>query len=58
MLNASSVYSTIRDTNIASQNVAVRNGMKIIDKATKNFRYIDMDFFLYSVKKTSEDCTK
>lgn len=54
VLNASSVYSIIRDTNIASQNVAVRNGMNIIDKATKNFRYIDMDFFLYSVERANE----
>ena len=54
VLNASSVYSIVRDTNIAAQNVAVRNGMKIIDKDTKNFRYIDMDFFLYSVEQTNE----
>ena len=58
VLNASSVYSVIRDTNIAAQNVAVRNGMSIIDKCTKNFRYIDMDFFLYSVEKTNEAYTK
>lgn len=51
VLNASSVYSTIRDTHIASQNVAVRNGMKIIDKFTKNFRYVDMDFFLYCIDR-------
>lgn len=54
VLNASSVYSIIRDTNIASQNVAVRNGMKIIDKDTKNFRYIDMDFILYSAEQADE----
>lgn len=47
VLNAGSVYSMIRDTHIASQNVAVRNGMKIVDTFTKNFRYEDMDFFLY-----------
>lgn len=58
VLNVSSVYSTIRDTNIASQKVAIRNDMKIIDKATKNFRYIDMNFFLYSVKKTNKDDKK
>ena len=58
VLNASSVYSTIRDTHIASQNVAVRNGMKIIDKFTKNFRYVDMDFFLYSVDRRNEDAIK
>lgn len=53
VLNASSVYSIVRDTNIASQNVAVRNGMKIIDKDTKNFRSVDMEFFLYSVERAS-----
>lgn len=58
VLNVSSVYSTIRDTNIASQKVAIRNDMKIIDKATKNFRYIDMNFFLYSVEKTNKDDKK
>lgn len=54
VLNASTVYSIVRDTNTASQKVAVRNGMKIIDKDTKNFRCIDMDFFLYSVERTNE----
>jgi len=53
VLNASSVYSIVRDTNIAAQNVAVRNGMNIIDKDTKNFRYIDMDFFLYSLEQAN-----
>lgn len=53
VLNANSVYSIIRDTHIASQNVAIRNSMKIIDKDTKNFRSIDMDFLLYSVERTT-----
>ena len=51
VLNADSVCSMIRDTHIASQNVAVRNGMKIIDKTTKNFRNTEMEFFLYSVDR-------
>lgn len=50
-LNAKSIYSCVRDTNIASQNVAIRNGMKIVDRFTKNFRYVDMNFVLYSVDK-------
>lgn len=54
VLDASSVYSMVRDTHIASQNVAIRNGMKIIDKFTKNFRYVDMDFFLYSVDRVNK----
>jgi len=58
VLNASSVYSIIRDTHIASQNIAVRNGMKIVDKITKNFRYVDMDFFLYCAEKINEDSKK
>lgn len=58
VLNASSVYSIIKDTHIASQKVAVRNGMKIVDKFTKNFRYVDMDFFLYCVEKINEDNKK
>lgn len=52
-LNANKVYSIIRDTHLASQNVAVRNGMKVIDKSTKNFRCMDMDFFLYCSEKTN-----
>lgn len=58
VLNASSVYSMIRDTHIASQNVAVRNGMKVVDKFTKNFRYVDMEFFLYCAEKINEDYKK
>ena len=58
VLNISSVYSIIKDTHIASQNVAVRNGMKIVDKFNKNFRYVDMDFFLYCAEKINEDNKK
>lgn len=52
VLNASNVYSIIRNTHTASQNVAVRNGMRMIDKDTKNFRNTDMEFLLYSVEQT------
>ena len=54
VLNASNVYSMIRDTHIASQNVAVRNGMKIVDRFTKNFRHVDMNFFLYGAEKKAK----
>lgn len=50
VLNVDNVYSIIRDTNIASQKVAIRNGMSIIDKGIKNFRNIDMCFLLFSTK--------
>ncbi|MNO19735.1 Acetyltransferase (GNAT) family protein [compost metagenome] len=51
VLNANRVYSIIRDTNTASQKVAVRNGMSIIDQDTKNFRNVDMECYLYSVER-------
>lgn len=55
VLDADSVCSIVRDKHIASQNVAVRNGMKVVDKCTKNFRNIDMDFLLYRAEKVHED---
>lgn len=50
-LNATEVYSIIRDTNIPSQNVAKRNGMACIDKFIKHYRGVDVPHFLFSVKK-------
>ncbi len=51
-LHADRVYSTIRDIHTASQRVAVRNGMKAVDEAVKNFRGVDMNFLLYAVENT------
>ena len=42
VLKAPEVCSIIRDTNIASQNVAIRNGMKKKDTWTKHYRGVDM----------------
>jgi ribosomal-protein-alanine N-acetyltransferase len=50
-LNAKEVYSIIRDTNIPSQNVAIRNGMTCIDKFIKHYRSVDIPHFLFSIKK-------
>lgn len=50
-LNATEVYSIIRDTNIPSQNVAKRNGMTCTDKFIKHYRGVDVPHFLFSVKK-------
>lgn len=50
-LNIDEVYSIIRDTNVASQNVAKKNGMKKIDTFIKHYRGIDMPHFVYSVKR-------
>lgn len=51
-LNAEEVFSMIRDTNIASQNVAIRNGMTLVDQFMKHYRGVDMPHLLYSVKRS------
>ena len=47
ILKAPEVCSIIRDTNIASQNVAIRNGMKKKDTWTKHYRGVDMPHFRF-----------
>lgn len=49
VLNADEVCSIIRDTNTASQNVAVRNGMTVRDSWTKHYRGVDMPHYRYVV---------
>ena len=48
-LGADRVFSIIRDTNIASQNVAKRVGMEVIDTCIKHYRGVDMPHYLFSV---------
>lgn len=50
-LKADELFSIIRDINIASQNVAKRNGMVLTEKYTKHYRGIDMPHYLFSVKR-------
>ncbi len=50
-LGAHEVCSMIRDSHIASQRVAERIGMKKTDEAVKNFRGVDMNFYLYTARK-------
>ncbi len=52
-LNADEVFSIIRDTNIASQMVAIRNGMTLAKKFVKHYRGVDMPHLLFSVKRGS-----
>ena len=49
VLRATEVCSIIRDTNIPSQNVAVRNGMKKKDTWIKHYRGMDMLHYRYVV---------
>lgn len=51
VLGADQVYSMIRDTHTASQRVALRNGMRLVDTMVKQFRGVDMTFLLYCVER-------
>lgn len=51
VLQAKDVCSIIRDTNAASQHVAVRNGMTIADTWTKHYRGVDMPHYRYVVRR-------
>lgn len=50
-LKAEEVCSIIRDTNIASQKVAVRNGMEMADTWTKHYRGVDMPHYRYVTRR-------
>ena len=47
VLHAGEVYSIIRDTNTASQNVARRNGMKIVGQLVKHYYHMDMPHLVF-----------
>lgn len=49
VLDAKEVCSIIRDTNTASQKVAVRNGMSVRDRWIKHYRGVDMPHERYVV---------
>ena len=51
VLQAKDVCSIVRDTNTASQHVAVRNGMTIEDTWTKHYRGVDMPHYRYVVRR-------
>ncbi len=51
VLKANKVCSIIRDTNIASQNVAIRNGMTKTDMWVKHYRGVDMPHYRYVVHR-------
>lgn len=51
VLNYHEVYSIIRDNNIASQKVALRNGMIKVDTITKHYKGVDMPHFVYCIRR-------
>ena len=50
-LDFGELYSIIRDTNLSSINVAIRNGMLARRRFVKHYWGIDMPHILFSVKK-------
>lgn len=50
-MNADKVYSIIRDTNTASQRVALHNGMKPEFTFIKHYRGVDMPHIVFSISK-------
>lgn len=51
VLGIDKVYSIIRDSNVASQKVALRNGMSIEDYIIKHYRGIDIPHIVFSCTK-------
>ena len=51
ILKADEICSIIRDTNIASQNVAIRNGMTMMGTWIKHYRGVDMTHYRYVVHR-------
>ena len=50
-LRATEVYSIIRDSNIASMNVAIRNGMTVRGRFVKHYYNMDMPHYAFSIRK-------
>ncbi|MEG0830191.1 MAG: GNAT family N-acetyltransferase [Anaerovoracaceae bacterium] len=51
VLGVDEVFSIIRDTNIASQKVAMGNGMERMDTLVKHYRGVDMPHYVFSIKR-------
>lgn len=52
VLGVSWIFSIIRDSNTASMNVAIRNGMTIRKRFVKHYRGVDMPHFLFGARKS------
>lgn len=56
-LGLTEVYSIIRDNNIASQNVAVRNGMTMVGTVTRYYAGYIMPHLVYRIRKQDRFCS-
>lgn len=56
--HALEVFSIIRDTNAASQRVALRNGMTLRDTIVKHYWNVDMPHLVFSIRRAEweADC--
>ena len=54
-LHLGEVYSIIRDTNLASINVAIRNGMLARRRFVKHYWGVDMPHILFSARRDEQD---
>lgn len=54
-LHFDALYSIIRDTNIRSQRVALRNGMRPVDTIVKHYRGVDMPHIVFRTRRPEED---
>ena len=54
VLGLNTVYSIIRDNNIASQNVAKRNGMTVCGRIVKHYYGMDMPHLVYRAERDTK----
>ena len=54
VLQHDEVFSLIRDTNYASMNVAIRNGMTVRGRYTKHYKGEDMPHYIFSVRRAEK----
>ncbi|MDR1730606.1 MAG: GNAT family N-acetyltransferase [Synergistaceae bacterium] len=47
----SEVFSLVRDTNLASMNVAIRSGMTVRGRFVKHYKGADMPHYVFSVRR-------
>lgn len=50
-LGLNEIHSIIRNNNIASQNVAIRNGMKKVGETIKEYYHLKMPHYVYRISK-------
>lgn len=54
VLNAETVYSIIRENNLPSQKVAIRNGMSVRGRMIKHYWGMDMPHLIFSVTREED----